>query len=72
MKANKVILGEFEDELYAEVARREVITAGIQANILKDRNIKSSPVMQCTERIKLVVIDTQLEEARKILTAKFI
>ena len=72
MKANKVILGEFEDELYAEVARRELITAGIQANILKDRNIKSSPVMQCTERIKLVVIDTQLEEARKILTAKFI
>lgn len=72
MKENKVILGEFEDELYAEVARRELITAGIQANILKDRNIKSSPVMQCTERIKLVVIDTQLEEARKILTAKFI
>ena len=72
MKANKVILSEFEDELYAEVARRELITAGIQANILKDRNIKSSPVMQCTEGIKLVVIDTQLEEARKILTAKFI
>jgi len=72
MKANKVILGEFEDELYAEVARRELITAGIQANILKDRNIKSSPVMQCTERIKLIVIDTQLEAARKILTAKFI
>jgi hypothetical protein len=72
MKGRKVVLGEFEDELYAEVARRELISAGIRANILKERTGKSSPVMLCTERVKLIVIDTQLEEARKVLATKFI
>jgi len=72
MKEQKVILGEFEDELYAEVARRELISAGIRANIIKERIVKTSPVMQCAERVKLIVIDTQLEEARKILTTRFI
>ena len=72
MKTHKVILGEFEDELYAEVARRELISRGIRANIIKERTVKTSPVMQCTERVKLLVIDSQLEEAREILTKRFI
>lgn len=71
MKGHKVILGEFEDELYAEIARRELITAGINSNIIKERIVKTSPTMQCTERVKLIVTDTQVEEARKILTARF-
>jgi hypothetical protein len=71
MKGHKVFVGEFEDELYAEIARRELISAGIRANIIKERIVETSPVMQCTERVKLTVIDSQLEEARKILTTRF-
>ncbi len=36
MKEQKVIIGEFEDELYAEIARRDLEAAGISATRLKD------------------------------------
>jgi len=72
MKPHKVILGEFDDELYAEIAKKKLITSGIKANILKERIVKTSPTMQCKEIVKLIVIDTQLEDARKILSSKFI
>jgi hypothetical protein len=55
MKAHKVIPSEFEDELCTEIARRELISVGIDSNILK-------------ELVELIVIDTQIEEAMRILT----
>ena len=35
MNEQKVILGEFEDEFYAEVARRDLEAAGIRATVIK-------------------------------------
>jgi hypothetical protein len=72
MKGHKVILGEFEDELSAEIARRELITAGINSSIFNKRTAETSSTMQYTERVKLIIIDTQLEESGKILITKFI
>ena len=36
MKEQKIIVGEFEDELYAEIARRDLEAAGISATKHKD------------------------------------
>lgn len=71
MKAHEVILGEFENELYAKIARRELITAGINSNILKERIATPSPTIQCTEKVKLIISDNQLEKAKKVLDTKF-
>jgi hypothetical protein len=36
MEQQKVIVGEFENESYAEIAKRDLEAAGINANILED------------------------------------
>jgi hypothetical protein len=36
MEAQKVIVGEFENERYAEIAKGDLKLAGINANILED------------------------------------
>lgn len=72
MRTDEVILGEFEDEVYAKIARRELIMVGIKAKVHKERNVSSAPIMLCTERVRLIVNNTQVEKARKILTARFI
>jgi len=72
MKENKVILGEFEDENYAEIAKRDLITAGIKANVRKEIMDNSTLYSQWTERVKIFVPTTQLEEARKVMTTRFV
>lgn len=72
MKENKVILGEFEDEKYAEIARKDLILAGIKANVRKEIMENSTLYSQWTERVKIFVPTTQLEEARKIMTTRFV
>jgi hypothetical protein len=71
MQDNNVILAEFEDESNAEIARRELVAAGIKTNIIKERIVNTSPTMLCYERVKLIVRDKQVEEAKIILAARF-
>ena len=71
MKEKKVIVGEFEDELYAEIARRDLEAAGISANILKDKSNVFILFSDNDKSVQLLIPGTQIEEAKKILERKF-
>ena len=72
MKEHTMIVGEFENELYAEVAKRDLMEAGIKAHILRDGGGVLFQLLNQAEAVKLIVPDAQLEEAKKILKTKFI
>jgi len=71
MKEQKVIIGEFENKLYAEIAKRDLKAAGINANVLKDGSGAFLPLLSQAEGVHLIVPDIQVEEAKKILQTKF-
>jgi hypothetical protein len=71
MKEQKVIIGEFEDELYAEIARRDLEAAGISSNILKDESNAFVLFSEKDNAVRLVIPGIQIEKARKILERKF-
>jgi hypothetical protein len=72
MNEQKVIVGEFEDEMYAEIARRDLAVAGISATILKENNGLFILFFEQDKAVQLVIPDTQIEKAKKILERKFI
>jgi hypothetical protein len=71
VKEQKVIVGEFEDELYAEIARRDLETAGISAVKLKNNGRVIIKFSQQDRTVQLIIPVTQLDQARKILERKF-
>ena len=71
MKEQKVIVGEFEDELYAEIARRDLEAAGIDANILKDKNNVFILFSGKNKAVQIIISGTQIEKARKIIERGF-
>jgi hypothetical protein len=71
MKEQKVIVGEFEDELYAEIARRDLKAAGISAIKLKDNGNVVMLISKQDKAVQLMIPVTQLEQAKKILERKF-
>ena len=72
MKKHEVIIGEFENNLYAEIAKRDLKNAGINANILKECDGVYLSLLYQAEGVLLIVPDTKVEEAKKILQTKFI
>ena len=72
MKEQKIILGVFEDEWYADVARRDLEAAGIRANILKDNSNAFILFSEPDKTVQIVISDTHIEKAKKILQRKFI
>ena len=72
MEAQKVIVGEFENERYAEIAKRDLELAGINANIIKDDNDIFIFFSDETDGVQLVIPDTQVEKAKRILDIKFV
>ena len=72
MNEQKVIVGEFEDGMYAEIARRDLALAGISATILKDNNRLFILFSEQDKSVQLLIPGTQIEEAKKILGRKFI
>jgi hypothetical protein len=71
MKEKKIIVGEFEDELYAEIARRDLEAAGISAIKLKDNGNVVILISKQDKPVQLMIPVTQLEQAKKILERKF-
>ena len=71
MKEQKIIVGEFEDELYAEIARRDLETAGISATKHKDNGSVFILFSKQDKTVQLIIPVTQLEQAKKILERKF-
>jgi hypothetical protein len=71
MNEQKVILGEFEDELYAEVARRDLEAAGIRATVIKDNRNLFILFSEQDKAVRLVISGTQIEKAKQILKTEF-
>jgi hypothetical protein len=72
MIRHKVIVGEFENESYALIAKGHLRKSGIKADILKRRGKEYFQPSSIFEGIRLTVFETQLEDAKKILGTRFI
>lgn len=69
MKEQRVVVGEYENELDAEIAKGHLTASGIPAFILKDDGGGMLPSLQDTEGVQLVVSESQKEKAERILHA---
>jgi len=67
MEEKQVVVGEYENELDAEIAKGHLEASGIPASITKDDGGGMLPSLQNTEGVQLVVAETQREKAQKIL-----
>ena len=68
MEEKQVIVGEYENEIDAEIAKGHLESSGIKASIIKGGGML--PSLQNTEGVQLVVSATLSERAKKILQAK--
>ncbi|MGD1045154.1 MAG: DUF2007 domain-containing protein [Bacteroidota bacterium] len=67
MEEKQVVVGEYENEIDAEIAKRHLEASGIPASIIKDDGGGMLPSLQNTEGVQLVVNETQSEKAKKII-----
>lgn len=72
MEDQRVIVGEFENQQYAEIAKRELLVAGINANILRDDPETFVLFSDKSEGVLMVIPGSQIEEAKRVLEVKFI
>ena len=72
MEEQKIIVGEFENEMYAEIAKTDLEAAGINANIIKNDADVFIFFSDDIDGVQLVIPGTQIEKAKKILEKKFI
>ncbi|MGD0036831.1 MAG: DUF2007 domain-containing protein [Bacteroidota bacterium] len=68
MEEKQVVIGEYENEIDAEIAKGHLEASGILASIIKGGGML--PSLQNTEGVQLVVAETQAKKAKKILHAK--
>ena len=68
MKEKQIVVGEFENEIDAEIAKGHLKASGITASLIKGGGML--PSLQNTEGVQLVVAETHSEKAKKILQAK--
>ena len=67
MNGKQAVVGEYENEINAEIAKGHLESSGITASIIKDDGGGMLPSLQNTEGVQLVVAETQEEKAKKIL-----
>ncbi len=70
MKGQQVVVGEFENEIDAEIAKGHLESTGIKASIIKDDGGGMFPSLQNTDGVQLLVDETEEEKARIILKEK--
>jgi hypothetical protein len=68
MKKKQVVVGEYENEIDAEIAKGHLKSSGIESSIIKGGGML--PSLQNTEGVQLVVDENQSEKAKKILQGK--
>jgi hypothetical protein len=68
MEEKQVVVGEYENEIDAEIAKGHLKASGIEASIIKGGGML--PSLRNAEGVQLVVAKTQSEKAEKILQAK--
>jgi len=69
VEEKQVVVGEYENEIDAEIAKGHLESSGIPASIIKDDGGGMLPSLQNTEGVQLVVAETQGAKAKKILQA---
>ena len=67
MKEKQVVVGEYENEIDAEIAKGHLEASGISASIIKDDGGGMFPSLQNVDGVQLLVAEAEGEEARKIL-----
>jgi hypothetical protein len=72
MNGKQVVIGIFENEMYATIAKRDLRAVGIKANIFKEGGGVFLPLSIQADSVQLIVPDTQVDEAKKILKTKFV
>jgi Putative prokaryotic signal transducing protein len=72
MEEKQRVVGEYDNEIDAEIAKGHLESSGIKALIIKDDGGGMLPSMQNTEGVQLVVTESQSEKAKKILQAESI
>ncbi len=70
MERDQVVVGEFRNEIDAEIAKGHLESEGVEAFIIKDDGGGTFPSLQTTEGVKLLVAEIDEEEARTILKEK--
>jgi len=65
MEKKQVVVGEYENEIDAEIAKGHLKSSGITSSIIKGGG--TLPSLQNTEGVQLVVDESQSEKAKKIL-----
>ena len=68
MEEKQVVVGEYENEIDAEIAKGHFESSGITASVIKGGGML--PSLQNMGGIQLVVDETHSEKAKKILQAK--
>ena len=68
MEKKQIVVGEYENEIDAEIAKGHLEASGIPASIIKGGGML--PSLQNTEGVQLVVSEMQSEKAEKILKTK--
>ncbi len=67
MKEQQVVVGDYENEIDAEIAKGHLEASGISASIIKDDVGGMFPSLQDAQGVRLVVAESQKEKAKKIL-----
>jgi len=65
MEAKQVVVGEYENEIDAEIVKGHLEASGIPASIIKGGGLL--PSLQNAESVQLIVAETQSEKAQKII-----
>jgi hypothetical protein len=65
MEKKQLVVGEYENEIDAEIAKGHLKSSGIESSIIKGGG--ALPSLQNTEGVQLVVDEARSEEAKKIL-----
>ena len=72
MEAKQVVVGEYENEIDAQIAKGHLEASGIPASIIKNDGGGMLPSLQNTEGVQLIVDENHREKAEKILQTKSI
>lgn len=67
VEETKVVVGEYENEIDAEIAKGHLQASGISASIFKDDGGGMFPSLQNSDGVQLVVSEDQSARARTIL-----
>ena len=65
MEEKQVVVGEYENEIDAEIVKGHLEASGIPASIIKGGGLL--PSLQNAESVQLIVAETQSEKAQKII-----